>query len=153
MKRIKDLNVVLTGVFLILVALLAFYLAAPLSSKTDVGLGPGFVPKMFAFMQLGLGALMIFDGFVQEGEAPGPWHLRPLLLILASVGFFAITIERLGLIVAVTGLVLISCAANRGTTWREAAVLAAGSAAVSALLFVKLLGLTIPIWPPRLWGS
>jgi putative tricarboxylic transport membrane protein len=153
MNRIKDLNVVLTGIFLILVALLAFYLLSPLSTKTDVGLGPGFVPKMFAFMQLGLGALMIFDGFVQEGEASEPWHLRPLLLILASVGFFAISIERMGLLIAVTGLVLISCAANRGTTWREALVLALGSAVVSALLFVKLLGLTIPIWPPTLWGN
>jgi putative tricarboxylic transport membrane protein len=153
MHRIKDMNVLLTGVFLILVALLAFYLAAPLSSKTDVGLGPGYVPKMFAFMQLGLGALMIFNAFVQEGVASEPWHLRPLLLILASVGFFAVSIERLGLIVAVTGLVLISCAANHGTTWREALVLAVSSAAVSALLFVKLLGLTIPIWPPTLWGS
>jgi putative tricarboxylic transport membrane protein len=153
MHRIKDLNVVLTGVFLILVALLAFYLLSPLSTKTDVGLGPGFVPKMFAFMQLGLGALMIFAGFVQEGEPSGPWHLRPLLLILASVAFFAISIERMGLIIAVTGLVLISCAANRGTTWREAVLLAVGSAAFSALLFVKLLGLTIALWPALPGGN
>ena len=153
MHRIKNMNQVLTGVFLILVALLALYLASPLSSKTEVGLGPGFVPKLFAFMQLGLGALMIFNGLVLDGEPSEPWHLRPLVLVLASVGFFAISIERLGLVVSITGLVLISCAANRGTTFRDAVVLAAGSAAVSAVLFVKLLGLSIALWPPALLGN
>jgi putative tricarboxylic transport membrane protein len=153
MGRIKDLNLVFTGIFLILVALLAFYLSAPLSSMTDVGLGPGYVPKMFAFVQLGFGALMIFNGFVQEGEPTEPWHLRPLLLVLASVAFFAFSITRMGLVVSVVGLVLISCAAHRGTTWREAVALAAGSAVVSVLLFVKLLGLTMPVWPPLPWGN
>jgi putative tricarboxylic transport membrane protein len=147
MQRIKDLNVVLTGVFLILVALLAFWLSWPLSGRTDVGLGPGYVPRLFAFIQLGLGALMVFNGFVQAGEPTEPWHLRPVVLILASVGFFALSIERMGLVISVIGLVLISCAAHRGTTWREALVLALSTAAVSALLFVKALGLSIALWP------
>ena len=154
MNRIKDLNLVLTGAFLIGVALLAFYLTRTLSSITDVGLGPGYVPKMFAFAQLGLGALMLFNGFMQEGEPTEPWHLRPLVLVLASVAFFAMSITRMGLVVSVIGLVLISCAAHRGTTWREAAALAIGSAVVSVLLFVKLLGLTMPVWPPLpFWGN
>lgn len=153
MNRIKDPNLVLTGVFLILVALLAFYLASPLSSRTDVGVGPGYVPKMFAFMLLGLGALMAFNGFVKEGEAHEPWHLRPLVLVLASVAYFAISIELMGLVIAVIGLVLIACAANRETTFRESLLLAVGAAAVSALLFVKLLGLSMALWPTRLLGG
>jgi putative tricarboxylic transport membrane protein len=138
MSRVKDLNLVLTGSFLIGVALLAFY---------------GYVPRLFAFLQLGLGALMVFNGFVQEGEPTEPWHLRPLVLVLASVAFFAFSIERMGLVVSVTGLVLISCAAHRGTTWREALALAVGASVVSVLLFVKLLGLTMPVWPPLPWSS
>jgi putative tricarboxylic transport membrane protein len=147
------MNGVLTGVFLILVALLAFYLAWPLSSTTEVGLGPGYVPKMFAIMLLALGALLIGDGFVEEGEAPERWHWRPLVLVLGSVAFFALTIERMGLVVALTGLVLISCAANRETKFYEAVALAIGSVVVSALLFVKALGLSIPMWPPLPWGN
>jgi putative tricarboxylic transport membrane protein len=84
---------------------------------------------------------------VQAGEPTEPWHLRPVVLILASVGFFALSIERMGLVISVIGLVLISCAAHRGTTWREALVLALSTAAVSALLFVKALGLSIALWP------
>jgi len=153
MNRIKDMNEVLTGIFLILVALLAFYLAWPLSSTTEVGLGPGYVPKMFAVIQFAIGVIMIVNGFVQAGEATEPWHLRPLVLILASIAFFAMTIERMGLVLALTGLVLIGCAANRDTKFREAIALAIGSVVFSVIVFVKALGLTIPLWPPFLWGN
>jgi putative tricarboxylic transport membrane protein len=153
MHRIKNPNQVFTGIFLILVSLLAFYLSWPLSSRTDVGLGPGFVPKLFAFVQLGLGALMIVNGFVQPGEPVEAWHLRPVVLVLAAVAFFAMAIERMGLVVALTGLVLISCAAHRGTTLREALSLAVGSVVVSVLLFVKALGLTMALWPSIPWGN
>jgi hypothetical protein len=152
MSRITNLNHVLTGIFLILVALLAFYLSSRLSSFTEVGLGPGFVPRMFACIQLGLGALLIGSGFLSVGEAHEGWHFRPLM-VLAAITFFCVTIERMGLVVALTGLVLIACAANRGTKFYEALALAFGSAVFSALLFVKALGLSIPIWPPNLWGG
>ena len=145
------MNEVLTGIFLILVAVLALYFSWPLSISTDVGLGPGYVPRMFAFIQLGLGAMLIVVGFLSAGETLEPWHLRPLAFILGSVAFFAVTIEGLGLVIALTGLVLIGCAANRGTKFHEALALAVGSAVFSWLVFVKALGLTIRMWPPFPW--
>src|SRR4051794_11208040 len=119
MSHIKNMNGVMTGIFLILVALVAFYLSWSLSGNTEVGLGPGYVPRMLAFIQLGLGLLLIVDGFLEAGEPTERWHLRPLVLILASVAFFAVTIERLGFVIALTGLVLIGCAANRETKFYE----------------------------------
>jgi hypothetical protein len=153
MHRIKNMNQVLTGIFLILVALLAFYLSWPLSSGSKVGLGPGYIPRLFAFIQLALGVVLVISGMMTEGEPAEGWQLRPLLLILASITFFAVSIERLGLVFAVTGLVLVSCAANSGTTFKEAVILAVASAAASAFLFVKLLGLSIAVWPPTLLGN
>ena len=153
MKNIKSINEVMTGGFLILVSLLAFYLASSLSSNTEVGLGPGYVPKMFAVIQFALGVILIGSGFIKSGDAAEPWQLRPMTLILSSIVFFAVSIERLGLVIAVVGLVLISCAANRGTTLKESLALAIGSAAVSAILFVKLLGLSIGLWPLMLLGK
>ena len=131
MHRIKNMNEVLTGIFLILVALLAFYLSWPLSSGTQIGLGPGFIPRLFALIQLVIGVVLIGSGLMTAGEPADAWQLRPLLLILASITFFAVSIERLGMVIAVVGLVLISCAANRGTTFKEAVILAVASAAVS----------------------
>jgi len=147
LNRIKSPNEVFTGAFLIAVALLALYLARPLSRGTEVGVGPGFVPYLFAFLQLGFGFILVVHGITRTGPAPDTWHLRPLVLILASVAFFAISIQRLGLVIALAGLIFISCAAHRGTTLRETLALAAGTVLVSSLLFVKALGLAIPLWP------
>ena len=152
MRRIKNINHVLTGIFLILVALLAFYLSARLSTFTEVGLGSGFVPRMFASIQLFLGAMLIGSGFLTTDESDEGWQFRPLV-VLAAIAFFGVTIERMGLVVALTGLVLIACTANRGTKFYEALALAFGSSVLSALLFVKALGLSIPIWPSKLWGG
>ena len=145
--RKQNLNEVLAGSILILVALLGFYLAWPLSRGTEVGLGPGFVPYMFATTQTVLGGIMVVHGLAHPGEAPEPWHMRPLILVLLSVAFFAVTIQRMGLVTAVFGLVVISCAAHRGTTWRETLAVATGSVVVCALVFVKALGLSIALWP------
>jgi putative tricarboxylic transport membrane protein len=148
MHRIKNVNYVFTGMFLILVALLAVYLSWRLSTFTGIGLGPGFVPRMFATAQVVFGAILIVSGFVtnSENEEKESWHLRPLI-VLAAIAYFGVTIERMGLVIALIGLVLISCAANRGTRLSESLILAFGAVVFSVLLFVKALGLTIPIWP------
>jgi putative tricarboxylic transport membrane protein len=153
MHRVKDANQAMTGIFLVLVALLGFYLLAPLSSDTEVGLGPGYVPRMLAFLQFALGSIMIILAFLQVGDRVEPWRLRPLALILGAIAFFAVTVERLGLVVALTGLVLIACMANRDTKFYEAIALAIGCVVFSVLVFVTALGLTIPVWPPISWGQ
>lgn len=138
----------MTGVFLILVAISAFVLAWPLSSKTDVGMGPGFLPKVLAGILLAMGSAMAVHGLRWgEAETSDPWHLRPLVLVLGAVAFFGATIESMGLVVALTGLVLIGCAANSEARLVETLVLAVGSVVFSALVFVKALGLQIPLWP------
>ena len=145
MALVKNSNQVFTGVFLILVAMLAFYLAWPLGRTTEVGLGPGFVPYMFAFAQVILGGMLVMQGFRGDRQPADAWKLRPLVLVLASVAFFALSIQKMGLVVALSGLVLISCAAHQETTWREALALAIGSVVVSALVFVKALGLPVSL--------
>jgi hypothetical protein len=74
-------------------------------------------------------------------------------MVLVAIAFFTLTIERMGLVISVVGLVLIACSANRETRMRETFALAAGAAAFSALLFVKALGLSIPMWPINPMGG
>lgn len=148
MARFRNLNEVLTGIFLILVAICALVLAWPLSGRTDLGMGPGFVPKTLAVVLLAIGAFLAIHGLRWgDPEVPEPWRLRPVVLVLGSVAFFGATIESLGLVVALTGLVLLARAANAEARLGETVALAAGSVIVSALVFVKGLGLQIPLWP------
>jgi putative tricarboxylic transport membrane protein len=151
MYNLRNVNHFITGIFLILVSLLAFYLSRRLSMFTEIGLGSGFIPRMLASIQLLFGFILVASGFLTVGEPGETWRLRPLI-VLAAIVFFGITLESMGLLVAVTGLVLMSCAANNDVRPVEALGLAVGSAVFSALLFVKALGLSIPVWPQNLLG-
>lgn len=150
--RIKDVNTAMTGAFLVLTAIAGLYLAWPLRVSTDVGIGPGYVPQLLGIVQAALGGLLIRRSVTTEGEAPEPWRLRSPLFILAAVTFFAFTIERLGLVLSLAGLVAISCKANRETTLLEIAALVAGSVVFSVFVFVKALGLSLELWPSEIWG-
>jgi len=142
----------MTGVFLILVALLAFSPSRRLSTFSSVGIGPGFAPRMMACVQAVLGLLLIGSGFLMPAERNEEWQLRPLV-VLAAIAFFGVTIEPMGLVIAVMGLVLIACAASRETRALEAMSLAVGAAIFSVLIFAIALRLTIPIWPTGLFGG
>jgi putative tricarboxylic transport membrane protein len=146
LKRIQHPTSFITGSFLIFVACLALFLSKNLSAFTDIGLGPGFAPKVLAVLQVTLALPLLFQAFIEKGEPPSRFLIRPHL-ILVAVGYFAVTIERFGMVIALSGLVLIACAADKSTKPLEAVFLALGVVAFSYTLFVRALGLLIPIWP------
>ena len=152
MHRIKNPNDVLAGSFLIASALLGFYLSWRLNPGHAAAMGPGYVPKMLCFILMGLGAATVFYGVIHAGEPFESWYVWPLFWILAAVGFFAMAVERFGLMIAIVGLVLIGCVAHRGTKWYEALILAVGMALFAWAVFVKALGLPMLMWPPMLVG-
>lgn len=73
--------------------------------------------------------------------------MRPLVLVLLSLLVFAGLIERAGLIPATIGLALVAAAGSKDTRWLEVVIFSVVLALVSALVFVKGLGLTMKILP------
>ena len=146
--KVKNWNEALAGAFLVLVSLLALYFSRTLSSSTEVGLGPGYIPKMFAWLQMGFGLLMVVHATRESGEPMEAWHMRPLVLVLGSVGFFALTVERLGLVVSLVGLILIGSSGSKENRLVTSLILAISVAVFSVVVFVKALGLPMLVWPP-----
>jgi hypothetical protein len=149
MSRIRSVNDLLAGLFLVAVALVGLALSWKLRTGIAVDMGPGYVPKLLCWLQIALGVAIALQGLLVEGERPEAWLWRPILWILASVAFFAVTVERFGLVVAVLGTVILSTLAHAGTRATEAVLLAAGLAAFATLVFVVALGLPMPVWPLR----
>lgn len=143
----RNVNQMLSGAFLIVMALIALAMAWPLRVTSSVGLGPGYVPKVLVGILIILGLANIVVGFLSQGESLERWQVRPLAFVLGSIVFFALTVERLGLAVSLIGLVLIACAANARMTVREAVLLAVGTAIFCVIVFVKALGLPVMVWP------
>jgi hypothetical protein len=147
MQRIRNMNDVAVGLLLIAVAVAAFYLSWRLTHGSAGRMGPGYVPRMLIFVQIGLASALIFQGVVGKEDTFERWFPRPLFWVLVGVTFFGVSIERFGLIISVIGLVIISAFAHPKTRLIHSIPLALGLAIFAVSVFVKALGLSILIWP------
>lgn len=148
MRRLRNPADALTGLVLVATALFALWAAVDLRTGTALQMGPGYFPKLLCILQLGLGLLVLGNGFFAADAAPlESVALRPLVLVLASVAFFGVAIERIGLAVAVLGMVVIAGLAHRGLRAVPLLTLAAAMATFAILLFIQVLGLTMRPWP------
>jgi hypothetical protein len=106
--------------------------------------GPGYV--LLAL----LGALELFKALTIESEGGDPiGHIawKPLIVILAAVGLFGVALPRLGLVITLPLLVLISSWASDEFSLKATLINALVLITMSWLIFVKGLSLTIPVWP------
>ena len=134
------------GAFLVMLALVAFGATGPLAIGTAADMGPGFVPRALAWIILGFGVTFLVTGLLKAHEPiPAPaW--RPLAAILASIALFALLFAKLGLIAACVGAVVVAGAATSPVRWLQLVAFGLIIAALSALLFVKGLGLPFKLW-------
>lgn len=112
--------------------------------------GPGYFPFGLGLLLTLLGALVLFKSLTVEshdGDPIGTFAWRPMLLILGAVALFGFTLPRLGLLLALPLLVLVSSFASSEFRLRDALLNALVLTALSWLVFVKGLGLTIPLLP------
>jgi len=142
---------VLSGLMFIAFALLGLWLSRNYPVGTAVRMGTGYVPRLLCWILLLLGGAILIMGLraADTEDAQPLLRWRPLVLIPAALVAFALTIERLGIVIA--GLLLIGIGALGGRGMRPLEVVAAAVALVffTWAIFIWALGLTIPVWPER----
>lgn len=142
-----DLQDLLFGLFLVAVAAGTLVATRNLTVGHAADMGPGYMPRVVALALMGFGLFFTGRGLWRMRVGIAPVQLRPLLAILASVGVFALTAERLGLAIASVVTVILASLATREGRVVETVAFAILLSGAAVLLFVKLLGLPIPIWP------
>lgn len=117
---------------------------------TAVRMGTGYVPRLFLWILFGLGLVVMvlgLQGSGEEGADDPPLQWRPLVLIPASQLLFALTIDRLGIVIAGVLMILVGGIANRESRWHEVVISAVALVFFVWVIFVWALGLVIPVWP------
>lgn len=117
--------------------------------------GPGYFPLLLGLIQAVLGAIVLFKSLTVEstdGDPIGAFAWKPLGLILGAVVLFGLLLPRVGMVIAVPLLVIISSLAGDEFHWKGVAITTVLLTVGSWLVFVKGLGLTIPVLPPALVG-
>jgi putative tricarboxylic transport membrane protein len=135
------------GIFLLVVAALAWWFGQDLKVGTAYRMGPGYAPIMLSWIAGGFGAVLVLTGLLRRGPALERWSLRPMALVLGAMVVFGLCIERTGLLVASALAVALSGLAAPSPRMREIVMLALCLAAFACLLFPFALNLPLKIFP------
>jgi hypothetical protein len=112
--------------------------------------GPAYFPFGLGLILALLGALVLFKALtieVEGGDRIGGWPLKQLGLILGAVVLFGLALPKLGMAVSLPLMIFVSSLASGEFHVKEVLINCVVLTLGSWLIFIKGLGLTIPLWP------
>ena len=112
--------------------------------------GPGYFPFGLGIILALIGALVLFKALTIEtegGDKIGAVAWKPLSIVLGSVAVFGLLLPWLGMILTLPVLIIMAAMAGDEFHLGEALINAAVLTVGSWLVFIKGLGLVIPMWP------
>jgi putative tricarboxylic transport membrane protein len=135
------------GLVLIAAALFSLYAGYDLSGMHGFSFGPGTAPRLFAWLLVGFGAVVMAMGVMFQGPKVEGWHWRGVILTIASILCFAATIRSLGLVMASFVSFMIGAGATDEVRWGQAAMVGAALTVGCVVLFPYILNLPFQLWP------
>ena len=112
-------------------------------------MGPAYFPTLLGALLLLVGIASLIRSFAVRGEPVGPIAWKGAALVTGATVLFGVLLRPAGLVPALVALILGSAAASTKFKfeWRSLALMAA-LIAFCALVFVKGLGLPVPLLGP-----
>lgn len=147
MLKIKAGKDFWSGIMFLCFAVVGLYVARRYSLGSSGEMGPGYFPVVLGVVLAILGFLLVARAIAIGDEPVAGDELLPLLLLVAGVIVFGLTIEPLGLVLSLMLTVIIAALAGRQSGPLEIAVLAVALATLSVGIFHFALRLPLPIWP------
>ena len=148
--KIKSQQDFFSGLMFLVVGLAFAYGATDYSMGAAARPGPGYFPLILSVLLAILGAIVLFTSLtieVEGGEPVGRIAWRPLIIIVVAIALFGALLPRLGLVITAPLLIFVVSWAGEEFKWVGVVINSVVLTAFSWLVFVKGLGLTIPVWP------
>jgi len=127
------------------VGLSALYVGSELPMGTALKMGPAYFPAVLGWLLAFIGLLSLIRSFLRKGGPIPPFAWKPLLLITGATVVFGLVVRGAGLLVALPLFVVITAMASAKFRVVPTLVLAAGATIFCALVFVKGLGVPLPL--------
>ena len=134
-----------TGVIYLFVGSGAFILSRDYGMGTAVKMGPAYFPTLLSLLLMVIGIISVIRSFLKSGTPIGAVAWKGLLLIVASTLLFGMIVRGAGLILALPLLVIVSALASTRFSWKTSLLEAAGITVFCILVFLKGLGVPLPI--------
>lgn len=134
------------AIVLAAVALFFFVGSLRLPFGSTARLGPGYFPLMLSLVLFGLAGVIAFNALAGR-DKPGAAeraNWRPFIFIVGAMAVFGAVVKMFGLVPAIVATVAVASMGDRESRPLGVALLALGLALFVWLVFIKLLGVTIP---------
>ena len=120
------------------------------SMGTSARPGAGYFPMGLGVLTALLGAFILFESLTietEDGEPVGSIAWRPLIVIFLTIMVFGALLPRLGMLLTIPILIVMTSLAGDEFHWRGVAINAVVLTFSSWVIFVWGLKLTMPLWP------
>jgi putative tricarboxylic transport membrane protein len=134
-----------TGLIYIFFGLSAVFLARDYGMGTALKMGAGYFPTVLGGLLTLIGIIALIRSFVVPGSRIGGFTFKGLLLVVGATLVFGLTVRGAGLAIALPLFVMMSAYASVYFRWGPSLVLAAGLTVFCVLVFLKGLGVPLPI--------
>lgn len=135
----------MTGIIYILIGLTFIYVGSDYPMGTALKMGPAYFPTILSSLLILVGLISLVRSFLEQGTPIGSFAFKGLLLVTAGTVIFGLIVRSAGLLIALPALVIISAYASIKFRWGVSLALAAGLTVFCILVFLKGLGVPLPI--------
>jgi putative tricarboxylic transport membrane protein len=151
MHRIRSQRDFAGGLVLAVLGVAVLWLTSELRVGRATNMGPGYLPRLLAWLVLGVGLLIALRAFFAHHEDRlERWPWWRMAAVLVPIVIFGYTVKAIGLVASGAVLCFLSALAAHDRKLGEALAFAILLPLAAAALFIFGLGLPLSIWPdPR----
>jgi len=147
---IRDPKDFWSGVIFVFFGLAAVIIGRDYAMGSAGRMGPAYFPTILGGLLALIGVASVIRSLITKGEEIGRFAVKEAFLVLLAVVLFGVLVRDAGLFPATVVLVMLSGFASSKFKWGPFLAVAIGLAIFSVLVFVKGLGLPMPMFGPWL---
>lgn len=133
------------GVIYVTIGVGAILIGLDYDMGSATKMGPAFFPTMLGALLAAIGTIAVVRALLVPGPPIGAIPYKGMAAVLAAIVLFGALARGAGLVVAIVVTVLVSARASPRIRWPQALALAGGLAVFCTLVFVKGLGIPLPV--------
>jgi Tripartite tricarboxylate transporter TctB family len=134
-----------TGIIYVAFGAAVIFIGRDYGLGTPRKMGPAFFPGILSIILIVIGIISLTRSFLRPGTPVGRIAFKGLLLVAGATLFFGIIVRGAGLVIALPVLVIVSAYGSDKFSWRTSIVMAIALTAFCILIFLKGLGIPLPI--------
>jgi putative tricarboxylic transport membrane protein len=141
-RNVKDFW---TGIIYVAFGSAVIFIAREYGMGTGIKMGPAYFPTILSLLLILIGIISLIRSFIQPGTPISALTFRGLFLVIGSTLLFGLIVRGAGLVIALPVLVIVSSYASIQFRWKAALALAAALTFSCILIFLKGLGVPLPV--------